>query len=66
MLNCLCFSVVQTNEKPVTKYSLLFARRENTNVDKLLKDGLLTEKLVADEPDAVQRNSHSIANVDDL
>lgn len=66
MLNCLCFSVVQINEKPVIKYSLSFARRENTNVDKLLKDGLLTEKLVADEPDAVQRNSHSIANVDDL
>lgn len=50
----------------MTEYSLLFGRRENTNLDKLLKDCLLIEKLVAEAADALQRNSHSIANVDDL
>lgn len=34
--------------------------------DKPFMDCLLIDKLVADEPDALQRNSHSSANVDNL
>lgn len=47
-------------------FTLVCQTCENTDLDKLLKECLLIEKVVADEPDALQRNSHSIANVDDL
>jgi len=66
LLNFLCFSIAQINVKTVTEYSLLFAKCEKNDLHKCLKDYLLTEKLVADEPDALQTSSHSLANVDDL
>lgn len=34
-------------------------------MNKLPKECLLIEKLIADEPDALQRKPHSIANADD-
>lgn len=65
-LKSLCFSVVQRNKKKLAKYSILFARCGNTDWDKPFMDCLFIGKVVADEPDALQRNSHSTVNVGNL